>query len=528
MSCRLKRCVRYLCILGYGALLATAMGCNPKPDSGVRIGPAGIRDFYTVRTTPDGRITDRDIAPTPRPREAITTDDYFALKIEHIFVGGAFERNPGNLAIIAEVGGIVPDNLQCETFSTEELGLQLSDQQESNEIASQQCRFKSVVQINPVFRDSHATFDSAFISPPFRTQNEPVRLQFIMAQLNDVEVARKIINWLQEKTDQAREMGIIKMNEWQSRILNLGFNAANAILDYASRPTYVFEMTTDFVPVETVEGEQPQSLLSGGDFVVVGMDGNAGAPAGALAAARDLMFSSGRLYWRGSREEYRETPYVVFKVIRYSRFPDQLPVHLATIHREARRGADVSELAAEARDALFELQDARIVNESEGNMLIDVVDWYAEARRVAALIEAPPERAADSPWADLGRSLAARVSVIEELSDAVTLVDRLGHRIYGNYSQFPGFRQDECTVIRDVVQGLADAYADRYERLEPALEELVLRRAALERMDARGPAEERELAALRRVEPEVYAMFDLMPERLREQRCPSMRALQTR
>ena len=87
--------------------------------------------------------------------------------------------------------------------------------------------------------------------------------------------------------------------------MNIGFSAVSWLLDYAAQPTYVFEMTTDFVPVETVEGAQPQSLLMGGNFVLVGITPDPRVPSGALKASEQLVFNSGRLYWKDTHEEYR-------------------------------------------------------------------------------------------------------------------------------------------------------------------------------------------------------------------------------
>jgi hypothetical protein len=78
---------------------------------------------------PDGSVGLRDLPPTPRPRESITTDDYFGIKLEHIYAGGMLGRNVGNLAIIAQIAGIIPDGVRCEELSTDALGFQPSDQQ---------------------------------------------------------------------------------------------------------------------------------------------------------------------------------------------------------------------------------------------------------------------------------------------------------------------------------------------------------------------------------------------------------------
>ncbi|MDX9724612.1 MAG: hypothetical protein RBU37_27940, partial [Myxococcota bacterium] len=54
-------------------LLLTLASCSASPTS--------VRALYTLRSV-DGHLQTRDIAPDPKPREAITGDDYFQIKLE--------------------------------------------------------------------------------------------------------------------------------------------------------------------------------------------------------------------------------------------------------------------------------------------------------------------------------------------------------------------------------------------------------------------------------------------------------------
>ena len=64
---------------------------------------------------------------------------------------------------------------------------------------------------------------------------------------------------------------------------------------------------------------------------------------GALVAGRDLVYNSGRLYHRDTGSEYREGPYIIFKVVRQSRYPGELPINLARMNREIERGHDADD-----------------------------------------------------------------------------------------------------------------------------------------------------------------------------------------
>ena len=517
-----------------GLVLLGATACNPKADSGTNVMPGvGIRDYFTLRALQDGSVNTRDLAPTPRPREAITSDDYFGIKLEHIYAGNMLGRGVGNLAIIAQIGGIIPDGQSCQELTDVEakLGFKPSAQQISSRHASQECQFKSVVQVNPVFRDAHATFDSAFITPPFRTGNDPLRLQFTIAQLNDAELAKKIVDWSKKRLEEAQSADVFKVNELQKEMINIGFTAVNYLLDYAAEPTYVFEMTTDFIPVETVEGGQPQSLLMGGNFVLVGMTDNPRVPGGALAAKGKLIYKSGRLYWKDTQDEYRESPYVVFNVVRFSRYPTNLPVNLARVQRQVRRGESPDDIVRGAKSTVLDLQDARMLNETEGTMMLDTFDWYARATRLATTFDGEGAAQAPAPLlqglAQVNAPAAASLAGLVELNDTAKLVTRLQDRLFANYGQTPGFRQDECITIRSMTQALAEGYKDRRPGLKTAFENLQIRRGALQRQTSRTAAQNAELDAMIQLEPTLQEMVTKLPEVLPEPACPQLRQAYT-
>lgn len=515
------------------SLFVAATGCgNPTPGSGVVVIPgAGIRDYYTVRAMDDGRITGRDILPEPRPREAITGDDYFQIKLEHIFIGDALGRDVGNTVIIAELDGVNPEGIRCVELDVSDLEFDLN-QRERATVARPGCAYKHVVSINPVFRDAHVTFDSAFITPPFRMGRESIGLRFIIAQLNDYELARELLNWSETELGLLGELGLGEMNEWQSRVVNIGYTLANYVLDYASEPTYIFELETDFVPVESVGGvTTPQNLFMGGDFVIVGFPReNENAPAGALAAADQLVFESGRLYWRDSNIEFREGPYIVFKVVRESRFPAELPVGLSSVSRAIERGESPDEIAEEMRGVVLDLQDARLLNETEGRYLLDLFEWYADARAVEAELDDAAMNGTRPDLVDwplqmreVPLTIGADLSLIQLLSRTTVLLDRLDERIYENYERNPGIWQSECIQLRSITQDLVDGYSELRPILETAFEDLQLRRLALEREDRRSPVEDEQLQVLEDAEVWAERMLQEMPMELSEPQCPGLR-----
>lgn len=511
-----------------GALVAPLLSCGggtTQRRDDVRVTPNSINDYYTVRSQEDGSITTRDLPPTPPPREAITRDDYFAVKLEHIYMGGLFERlmDPeneyGNLAIIAEIGGIIPDGIDCNLVPEEELGFALADEGESNSIAPSRCAYKTVVQINPAFNDSHATFDSAFISPPFRTSNRPLELRFIMAELHDLDLARRVVNWLETAVARVTPGDA---GGWQQEAVDAGFSAVNYLLDYAAKPGYVFEMTTDFVPVETVEGGVPQNLLMQSDFVIVGLPTT--GPPSALLASEALFFNSGRLYYRATREEYRESPYVVFRVVRFGRFPGRLPVNVPDIVRDMRRAEDPMEVQSGIEDLIDNLQYSRLVNETEGTLLRQTLDWVAETAPAIRRLDDEGPFEVPALLADVPPALREGLLPLDDLEEVSEQIDYLDRRLYANFGQTPGFMQDECVALRRFTQEGADAYADVLPDVVRAFEALQIRRSQLQMAgDGRSADEEREYELLRSIEPSLSDRIRGLPGVLAEPDCPALR-----
>lgn len=515
--------------LGGGLVWITVLtGCgSPQTGTGTRIADGvGIRDYYTVRAADDGRVVSRDISPEPRPREAITGDDYFQLKLEHIYIGDVLQREHGNVAIISQVEGILPDTIMCRTLDLGELGVDL-DQRESSNLARGGCAYKHVITINPVFQNGHVTFDSAFITPPFRMGTRPVGLRFIIAQLNDYELARSLVNWIEDQTQNLSSLGLAELTDWQSRLVNIGFTGVNMLLDYASMPSHVFEFETDFVPIEVVGGvTTPQNLFMGGDFVIVGFPAEDGGASGALQAAESLVFNSGRLYWRHDNSEYRGGAYIVFKVVRESRFPGELPVTVARLNREFQRDVPPDEVVGLWRDAVLTLQDARVVNETEGRYLLDVFDWLGDARETQVVLDAlenDGERRDPEDWPAQMRALdvvlGTDLSLLADLDSARTLLDRLGNRIYDNYERNPGLWQAECVAFRSMTQNLADHYNALRPLAERAFEDLQIARMNCQR----GSSCPYELSSLESVEIWAQGRIEALPESLDEPACPGLR-----
>jgi hypothetical protein len=496
----------------------------------VRVGDEGIHDYYTVRSTDDGRVTVRDIAPEPRPQEAITGDDYFQIKLEHIFVGDTLGRDIGNMAIITQLEGVVPQGVSCHELDISDLEFDLNQRERAN-VATPGCAYKHVISINPVFNDAHVTFDSAFITPPFRMGMQPIGLRFIIAQLNDTELARDILDWGEAQVNNLSELGLGEISQWQSQVVDIGFTVANYILDYASQPTYLFEFETDFIPVETVGGvSTPQNLFMGGDFVIVGFPRDGAAPAGALAAADQLLYSSGRLYWRDSNVEFRQGPYIVFKVVRQSRFPAELPVNLAQMARNIERGYSADEIQDMMRTAVLDLQDDRVLNETEGRYLLDLFDWYATARGVHDLLEDAAfngTRSEPENWPmqmrDVPMTIGPDLALLQQLSQAATSLSRLQERIYDNYETHPGIWQSECIALRSMTQTLSDAYGELRPAVWTSFEDLQLARMALQRDGDRTDREEDRLEALESAEVWAQRAFEDAPEDLVEPQCPGLR-----
>lgn len=527
-----------------GLLVLPACG-SPQPGSGTRVAAGvGVRDFYTVRAADDGSVVMRDLPPEPRPREAITGDDYFQIKLEHIYFGNELGRDVGNIAIISQVEGITPSQLDCVELDVADLEFDLNQRERSN-IASYECAYKHAVLINPVFADSHVTFDSTFITPPFRMGMEPIGLRFIVAQLNDYELARQILDWSQQALNNLGDLGLEELTSWQSEVVNIGFTVANYILDYASMPDYVFEFETDFVPIEVLGGvTTPQNIFMGGDFIIVGfprpnladlmdMDEDELASSldrsGAVVMAQQLFFNSGRLYWRSNNAEYREGAYIIFKVVRQSRYPAELPITLARVSREVERGEDPRVVTDLARNTVLNLQDHRVVNETEGRYLLDVFDWFSDARgleRDLRMVAEDSWRPEPTTWPlqmrEVPLSIGADLVLLDILSRVRGTLGRLDERIYENYGRNPGMWQAECISIRSVTQGLADGYRDLHPLAVRSFEDLQLRRLSLQRAD-RDRDEDDELRMLEDAEIWAQRLIDELPERLEEPRCPALR-----
>jgi hypothetical protein len=307
--------------------------------------------------------------------------------------------------------------------------------------------------------------------------------------------------------------------------VNIGVSAVNWLLDAAAEPTQVFDMTTDFVAVETVQDSTvPQNLLIAGDFIIVGAR-EGGTLISAMVAAEQLYFNSGRLYWTESNEEYRDAAYMVFKIVRFSRYPGALPFSLEAINREVRDGASPEQLVSDAQRTLLELQEATMLNETEGDLLYNLLDWYANTASVAQRLEEGDYGADDIPlaWSEAPPALIAELLPLEDLSSAADSMRTLEDRLFANYGSTPGFRQAECVAIRSLTQGLADRYRAARPDVVTAFENLQLARLALQRDNARTPEEESQFNVLRQIEPSIVEMVNRLPETLPEPTCPSLR-----
>ena len=497
--------MRYLNIGTLTLLAVVASACSggmtDRRDDVVVRGTS-IADVYTARTTPNGDVTTRDMAPSPRPREAITSDDYFAIKLEDIYAHGLFERaregrapEYGNIALVAELNGIVPPDLDCALIPEADLEFSLGGAEVSNARSPGSCAYKTVVAINPVFNDAHATLSSAFITPPFRPNNAPVEFRFIMAELRDTELAQKIVDWVSDMTGVGPEEN---PRTWQQRLINVGFSAVHWLLDRAAKPTYLLEFSTDFVPVETVEGAVPQNLLMNADFVLIGVPSDReDTPSSVVQASESLMFRDGRLLWREGGDEYRESPYVVFKVVRFSRYPGPLPVDLTDLARDLRRpseGRDV--LRDEALDALDGLQREGTLNETEGAFLRYAVDWLAST---SSLLEIAEGGVAPIPLglSELPPAYAQELAFLDVLEELEGATETLEQTIYEEFGQTPGLRQGECIAFRDLQGRVSRAFDAARPDVVTAFESLQIRRAQLARQgDRRTASQEDEFDAL--------------------------------
>ncbi len=503
-------------------------------------------DYYTVRAHPDGSIVPRDAVPNPRPAEAITWDDYYQIKLEHIFLGDELLPNQQTqLAIITEIDGVLPEGVTCREIDMSDLQIDLEQRERANYGGSSRCAYKHVVSVAPVVSNAHLTFDSAYITPPFHMfRTDQVRLRFLIAELHDVSLARDILGWLEERSSNLSEIGLEELSGWHAEVVNIGFTAANAILEYASQPDHVFEYETSFVLVESVgDTRVPQNLFMGGDYVIVGfpetevtrMLGRAGASgadhAGALAMAPELIFDSGRIYWRDGRNEYRDSAYVVYKVVRQSRLPRELPVDLARLDRDLER--DTLDFGVRGFiDLVFEMEDVGVLNSTEGTYLRDLFEWYGGAysalRELDAARDGERPAPADWPYAlqEVPRSLGNDLALLPILERTGGLLDRLEDRIYDNYGNSPGMLHSECVVLRRSTQRMVDTYSDLLDITQRAYEDLQIARSR----EAAGSPPYQRLA-----EAELWAgtVFERLPgatmdggrletERVSEPSCPGL------
>jgi hypothetical protein len=222
---------------------------------------------------------------------------------------------------------------------------------------------------------------------------------------------------------------------------------------------------------------------------------------------------------------------VVFNVVRFSRYPTDLPVNLARVQRQVRRGESPDDIVRGAKSTVLDLQDSRMLNETEGTMMLDTFDWYARATRLAAQFDGEGAAQATAPLlqglAQVNAPAAASLAGLVELNDTSKLVTRLQDRLFANYGQTPGFRQDECITIRTMTQALAEGYKERRPSLKTAFENLQIRRAALQRQASRTPAQNAELDAMIQLEPTLQEMVTKLPEVLPEPACPQLRQAYT-
>jgi hypothetical protein len=508
-------CARWVAL----ALLAGLLGgCGPV----VR---TTWRDYTTLRSEDGRALTGRDVAAVPMPREAIRSDDYFGIKLETIYLGPDDRQGVRNLGFIAEIRGIVPQGFSCDELPPSELDISLPERTSSNALKSSGCAFRTIVDLKTSFAGSHIAYDSTFITPVFRTANEPLNLRFLMVRIRDVSLAQRIVSWAGERLEGVMGRLAGSITPVARELVSVGVSAVNLLLDLAAEPTQVFEMTTDFVAAESVQDSMvPQNLLMAGDFVILGAQRGA-ALLSAEVAREQLQVNSGRLYWRRDGSEYRDAPYMIFKVVRFSRFPGALPFSLEGIGRQVRQGAEPGGLVAEAQRTLLALQQMHLLNETEGDMLYRLLTWYADTVALAARLESHGYGADDLPstWREAPAAWVEGLAPTRDLTATAAAMRTLEERLYGSYGATPGFRQAECVAIRSLTQTLADRYATRRAEVVQARDQLQLRRVRLGRQASRSSSEETEYRALFAVEPDVLAQVNALPDLLPEPACPALR-----
>jgi hypothetical protein len=481
-----------------------------------------IRDYMTMRTVDGQALSGRDIAPSPMPREAIRSDDYFGIKLEHIFLGPSDDQRARNIGLIAEVSGIVPDGINCDELPMSEIDIDLPAQRTDNALKSNECSYRTIVDLKTNFNGSHLTYDSTFITPVFRTANEPLSFRFLMVNIRDMALARRIADWALGQVDGLMNRLGGAVNPIAREIVSVGVSAVNLILDMAAEPTYVFQMTTDFVAAESVaDTTTPQNLLVAGDYIIVGVR-EGGTLLSAMVAAEELYFNSGRLYWTADDSEYRDAAYMVFKVVRFSRYPGQLPISLEEISRASRRGDDATPLVRDAQQRIVDLQELSILNETEGDLLRVVLDWYGDAARTDAALQAAAD-ARPPMQIDYTTAFTDGTLALDPLLDAHDLTRRLQERVYDGYGASLGFRQSECIALGAMSRSLAEEYATVRAPVVRAFEEMQIRRVQLQRSTARSAEQQAEFDAIVSLEPLVAERIGSLPDSLPEPVCPGLR-----
>jgi len=123
----------------------------------------------------------------------------------------------------------------------------------------------------------------------------------------------------------------------------------------------------------------------------------------------------------------------------------------------------------------------------------------------------------------VSNAVGADLILVEMLSRARTTMTRLQDRIYDNYGRNPGIWQAECVALRDVTQGIVDAYETLRPTVERAFENLQLERLALSRQTTRSIEEDARLQSIEATELWANGLLELLPQELDEPVCPGLR-----
>jgi hypothetical protein len=200
--------------------------------------------------------------------------------------------------------------------------------------------------------------------------------------------------------------------------------------------------------------------------------------------------------------------------------PQASPFELADFSRSVQRGREPQSLRRDWRSAVFELQDARILNDTEGGYILDMLEWFADAYELwARLDESIEVPASDRPAALDGLPVdleeAARVIHLRAIAQTF---DDLEH-FYQRYGQTPGMTQSECVHIERLVDDLGRTF----EEIEPdariTFGELQVRRNEAQMAGESGD----ELEALTAAERWLARQWNEVPDRLDVARCPAIR-----